>query len=245
MLQTTPASSTEDVRRFFDQFADQNFERHGHPDRLLRYRTRLLDRYANLKEQDIVLDIGCGNGNHLYALDGKFNQGIGVDLSPGMVASAERSRHPFLKSGYRFYHDDAQELDSQADYSVDVAICVGALEHMLDKSAALQAAFRVLRKKGRFVCLTLNDQFIWYRKLAPALGLPTRHLATDQRLDTHTAHTLLQKAGFTHYEVSYWSFVPGGDMPATWSTVCHTLEGIGRFIAPQQLRGGLVLYGEK
>ena len=245
MLQTTPTHSLEDVRQFFDRFSEENFERHGRAGRLLKYRTRLLLRYASPQPDDTLLDLGCGNGNHLFALDGRFKEGIGVDLSAGMIASAQRAMPATLCSHYRFSTDDAHTLSSQPDASVDVVICVGALEHMPDKLAVLQSARRVLRNGGRFVCLTLNDEFLWYRRIAPALGYATHHLATDERLDWHRASLLLDLAGFRRFGVSHWAFVPGGDMPAGVARFCRALECIGRFIVPRHLRGGLILHAKK
>ena len=244
MLQTTPAESLEDVRLFFNRFSRENFERHGKEDRLLAYRMRLIEQYARIQAQETILDLGCGNGNHLFALDGLFEVGIGVDLSEGMIDAARIAKPANARSHYRFFTDDAHSLVNQAGDSVDVVICIGALEHMPNKPAVLQSVHRVLKRRGRFVCLTLNDEFVWYSKLAPAFGLATQHLASDRRLNTNEALALLENAGFHSIRVDYWSFTPRGDMPVAFAYLCRMLEVVGRFVAPRYLRGGLVLYGE-
>ncbi len=245
VLKPTEVSSIDDVRRFFDTFASYNIEQHGNASSLLNYRVSLLKKHADLKYSDDVLDIGCGNGHHLFALDGYMRSAIGVDLAPGMVEAAIKSQPTRSESKYRFFVDDAQTLSNIPDGSVDVVFCVGALEHMFDKLAVLNAVKRVLRKDGRFVCLTLNDRFVWYRKLAPYLGYATQHLSTDVRLDEHEAQMLLQKAGFRFSYQDYWTFIPRGDMPRRYAGLCRLFDAIGRAGFAHHLRGGLVLSAVK
>lgn len=242
-LKPTPAASIDDIRRFFDAFASFNVEQHGKAVSLLNYRVSLLKKFACFRYSDEVLDIGCGNGHHLFALDGYFRSATGIDISASMVHAARRSQAPALVSDYDFLVDDAHWLDEIPDASKDVVICVGALEHMPDKAAVLASVKRVLRPGGRFVCLTLNDRFVWYRKLAPRLGLETRHLSTDERLDKPEALSLLADIGFFAPRVSHWSFIPRGDMPPLYAHVCRLLDATGRLVFPNTLRGGLVLCG--
>lgn len=241
LLKPTPVSSVEDVRQFFDAFAPRNVEQHGHADKLLDYRVSLLVSHARLKPSDHVLDIGCGNGHHLFAMDGAFRSAIGVDLAPGMIQAAQYSIPADAHATYTFLVDDAHGLPQITEDTFDVVFCVGALEHMPDKQEVLQAVYRVLRKGGRFVCLTPNDQFLWYRWLAPRRGYETRHLSTDRRLKPAEARQLIRLAGFSHTKVDYWTFIPTGDMPRGYAIFCKTLDWIGHAFAPDSLRGGLVL----
>lgn len=245
ILKTTRVNSVEDVRKFFDAFSHHNVEQHGKAKALLDYRIRLLKKYAGFLLSDDVLDIGCGNGHHLYALDGSFRSGYGVDIAPGMVDAAYRHAPDGLKSRYSFQVDDAQTLESIPDGSMDVVLCIGALEHMFNKQAVIEAAYRVMKPAGRFVCLTLNDQFLWYRTLAPLMGYATQHLTTDQRLDKQEATLLMQNAGFRDINIDFWTFIPRGDMPRFYAGVCRVLDWTGHLIAPQFLRGGIVMAGVK
>ena len=245
LLKTTPARSIEDVRRFFDRFAAENYERHGAPARLLAYRVNLLKRYLRPAPHETVLDVGCGDGLHLFALDGEFGLGIGADLSPAMIDRATGAVPPAAASRYRFVVDDAHTLSTLDEDSIDAAFCVGALEHMPDKPAVFRAVHRVLRPGGRFVCLTPNDAFLWYRTIAPRLDIATEHLETDRRIDAVAARTLLADAGFEDPSVAYWSFVPAGDMPAPLALLGRALDAAGRLILPHHLRGGLVFIGKK
>ena len=238
----TPVDSIADVRAFFDRFAPRNTEQHGTADALLRYRVGLLKHYGRFTSNDTVLDLGCGDGNHLRMLASDIDSGIGIDVSPAMVQSARRAARALPNADHlSFQVDDARTLATISRNSVDCVICVGALEHMMDPGSVLHSVHRVLRPGGRFVALTLNGGYVWYRWVAPMLRIPTRHLETDRRLTAATAHTLLRRAGFARIALDYWTFVPRGDMPAGWPPVWDALDLLGRWLNCPALRGGLVL----
>lgn len=242
---TKHVQSREDIRQFFNRFAAHNVEHHGAAGRLLAYRLQIFDQFSKFSPLDTVLDVGCGNGKHLFALDGRIGQAIGIDFSTNMIARACSAVSPRLASAYSFRVDNAEQLSTIPDQSVDVVICSGALEHMLDKESVIHAIYRVLKRGGRFVCLTLNNEFVWYSRWAPALGLPTYHLSTDRRLDTAEADRLLRRAPFSAHGIQYWTFIPRGDMPAYCAIGCTLLDRIGRWGGARWLRSGMVLYAER
>lgn len=234
----TPADDKDDLRDFFDALAADPSERHGPADALLRHRLRILDRHAQPAPSDVVLDIGCGDGTHLRTLADRVGQGIGIDLSQKMIATArQHACHPDL----HFRVDDAETLATVPSGSVDKVICVGVLEHVLRPGRVLEQVARVLKPTGRFLALTLNGTYWWYR-LADRLGLPTRHLSTDRRLRPAEGRQILRENGLTP-EVGYWDFVPSGDLPPPLPVLCRFLDRIGRRTSDASFRGGLRLQG--
>ena len=234
----TPVATKTDVQTFFDELAADPDERHGPSESLLRHRLQILERHAQFDPSDVVLDLGCGDGTHLRALADCIGRGIGIDLSPQMVQVARReTRH----SSLCFRVGDAECLASVPSASVDTVLCVGVLEHLLRPARALQQVVRVLKPSGRFVALTLNGAHWWYR-LADRFRVPTRHLATDQRLAPARARRLLDESGLRP-DIGFWRFVPSGDLPRPLAALCHLLDGLGRRVAPASLRGGLRLVG--
>jgi ubiquinone/menaquinone biosynthesis C-methylase UbiE len=245
-LVTTQVNSRADVRDFFDNCARAYAERHGHPDLLLNYRIALIKQYARPRRDDVVLDVGCGNGHHLLALAGEIGRGIGVDLSQAMIEVAqERLRDSPWQGKLTFISDDGERLGTLAEDSIDLAMCVGAFEHLLKKSDALASAHRILKPRGRFFCLTINGGYCWYRALAPLFGLETKHLSTDKFLKRDELVRLLTVSGFRRIQVGYWTFIPKGDMPPVLGLVCQGLDMVGRILRINSLRGGLWVCARK
>jgi 2-polyprenyl-6-hydroxyphenyl methylase/3-demethylubiquinone-9 3-methyltransferase len=236
-----------DVRAFFDQHAASYAEQHGDPERLLADRLALVRREARLAPDDVVLDLGCGHGHHLLALAPEIARGIGVDLSPAMIelARARLAASPWADR-LRFEAGDAARLEGVvAADSVDLALCIGAFEHMLDKRAALASVHRVLRAGGRFFCLTPSGDYLWYRALAPLLGFATKHLSTDVFPTRDALTTLLVRAGFDHVRTGCWTFIPRGDMPPSIGRLLAGLDTVGRIAGLRALRGGLWVCASK
>jgi len=237
---TTPARSTADIQSFFDRCSSEYVEQHGDADQLLEYRLGLVRAHGGLRATDVVLDVGCGNGHHLLALAPELARGVGIDLSPGMigVARARLTGSPW-QHRVSFAVDDGERLSSIAPASIDLALCIGALEHMLDKPAVLASIHRVLAPGGRFFCLTPDGAHPWYRTIAPLLGFSTKHLSTDRFLTRADLSALLHQAGFTRAELGSWSFIPRGDMPPALAALLGGLDAVGRVARLDSLRGGL------
>jgi 2-polyprenyl-6-hydroxyphenyl methylase/3-demethylubiquinone-9 3-methyltransferase len=137
--------------------------------------------------------------------------------------------------------DDAEQLKGIADQSIDLAICIGAFEHMLDKRAVLASIHRVLKAGGCFCCLTLAADYVWYRTIAPALGFATKHLSSDRRLTRDEFSALLDQAGFHRIRFAAWTFIPRGDVSSLVASLLTVLDAVGRHGRLDSLRGGLSL----
>jgi SAM-dependent methyltransferase len=226
---------------FFNQRAVSYAETHGDADRLLEYRLELILQCC-AGRSGVLLEIGCGTAVHLAKLAPAFSRVIGADISPAMVDAAWRRVHT---SPYRdrieLRVDAAEELRTIDDASVDVVLCVGALEHMLDREQVVRQVSRVLKSGGVFVLLTPNGGYCWYALIAPLLGCPTRHLSTDRFLARWEAIGLLQFAGLRLIGWDFWTFIPKGDMPRWTGVILEVLDRIGRVCRLGACRGGLIL----
>ncbi|MBV9859175.1 MAG: methyltransferase domain-containing protein [Alphaproteobacteria bacterium] len=132
---------------------------------------RLLDRataeiVATLREwgllsrDRVVLDLGCGIGRMARAIAPEVHEVVGLDLSPGMVAEAER-RCRDLRN-VRFICGTGRDLAGVADASIDLVMAVDSFPYMvaIDPGLArrhVEEAARTLRRGG--VLLIVNYSY--------------------------------------------------------------------------------------
>lgn len=102
-----------------------------------------------------ALDVGCGVGRWSRLLASRGACVTGIDLSPTMIAEAERrAAASGLADRCRFLVQDSAALEIGASF--DLILCVTVLQHMLDIGAlrcALQRMARHLAPHGRLIVL--------------------------------------------------------------------------------------------
>jgi ubiquinone/menaquinone biosynthesis C-methylase UbiE len=244
-LKTHPITTSADVVDHFDRAAPGYEDTHGRADRLLAYRLAIIRRLlggGGAAPRGTLLEIGCGKAIHLIGLAGDFDRARGTDISAEMVKIARTDAATCAwAERIQLSVDPAEELRTVADASIDAVLCVGALEHMLDRPRVLAQVHRVLRLGGSFVCLTPNGDYWWYRLLAPLLRLETRHLSTDRFVTPPELDALVREAGMTPERLERWRFIPKGDLPPVVGVLLHGLDLIGAATGAGSLRGGLAM----
>ena len=95
----------------------------------------------------------------------------------------------------------AEELNGIADQSVDLAICIGAFEHMLDKRAMLASIYRKIG--ARFFCPDTGRRIRLVSDDSACVGVWNMHLSND-RILTLQESMLLDQAGFRRSRSVPW-----------------------------------------
>lgn len=98
-----------------------------------------------------VLECGCGTGWLSYFLAKRGYQCVGQDVSQEALDLARE--HPVFQSGetVRFECADFENMGDANQY--DAVIFYGSLYHAEDEQAAIDSAYRVLKKGGVFVSI--------------------------------------------------------------------------------------------
>ena len=106
---------------------------------------------ARLRSEDVVLDVGCGNGAYSAELCRRGHMGLvlGVDASVGMLVAAQQAA-PSAEVAVC----DAGALPL-VDGAASVVIAANMLYHVPEPAAAVSEFRRVLRPGGR-VLVVLN-----------------------------------------------------------------------------------------
>lgn len=98
---------------------------------------------ARVNDGESVLDVGCGNGRLLEAMDNKKINYLGVDNSEALINLAKEN-YPLEK----FLVADILNLDIITDNSFDYVFCLAVLQHIPSQELRLQA-LRQMRAKLR------------------------------------------------------------------------------------------------
>lgn len=116
-------------------------------------------RLLNIKEKEVLLDLGCGQGFFIEKISDKYsNIDIhGIDLSSKLLKLAEekfsKNKHIFLKQ------TDAINLSHIKDSSIDKVYSVLALQNMADVDGVIQEVKRVLKPNGRCLFVINHPSF--------------------------------------------------------------------------------------
>jgi len=151
------------------------------------YHQRLEDVYRSLVFPGLrVIEIGCGHGDLLGALEPSF--GVGVDFSGDMVRAAG-SRHPNL----HFIHADAHELP--LDEPFDIIILSDLVNDLWDVQTALLNLASVANRNTR-VIINLYSR-VWELPLAATEKLELARPTLNQNwLHVEDLSDLLELADF-------------------------------------------------
>jgi demethylmenaquinone methyltransferase/2-methoxy-6-polyprenyl-1,4-benzoquinol methylase len=134
-----------------------------------RLRRRLIRRLA-LQPGDGVLDVACGTGLNFPFIQediGPAGRLIGVDLTPAMLAKADRRVAAHSWSNVTLIEADAMAL--RLSEPVDAALCTLAIGLMPDPGAVVEAMVGTVRPGGRVLISDGRLVDRWYGPLANPL----------------------------------------------------------------------------
>ncbi len=94
-----------------------------------------------VKENQKILDVGCGNGRLLEAFLGRQIQYVGVDKNKQLLNYA-RKQYPY----YKFRQGDVLALGEIPEYNFDFVFCVALFHHLPGKELRIKA-LRQLKNK--------------------------------------------------------------------------------------------------
>lgn len=186
----------ERLAPYFDALAD-NWDRYKQRNPYYHHSERALFR-TFVPEGISVLEIGCATGDLLALL--RPERGLGLDLSPHMVARA-RQKYPQIE----FLAADGVFFDT--DTRFDCIVLNNVLEYVEDIQRLFDTCRRLLTPRGRLFLSAWNPRWASWLRLGARLGLGTPD--TQRRfLSELDVANLLQLNGFEVVHSTRRTFLP-------------------------------------
>ncbi len=151
------------ITEFFNRESAKRSRRRSHH----KYFYRLVENYLNFYVPDgaSVLVVGCGTGELLDKL--KPARGVGIDISPGMIAEAKKN---FPK--YEFLVQDVEAL--QLDEVFDVVIFSDVIGYLDDIQVAFDQVRQVCDENTRVMITYFNIFWQYPLRLTETLRMKMR-----------------------------------------------------------------------
>jgi 2-polyprenyl-3-methyl-5-hydroxy-6-metoxy-1,4-benzoquinol methylase len=123
---------------------------------------KLLLKYLNLFYWNNFLDLGCGDGSLLYALNKKnYLDGkkvYAIDLSENRINLVKKINKNFV-----CFVDDACNIKEIKDNNIDFIVSEQVIEHVEDDDAMAKEIYRILRLGGIIYLSTVFKKWYgWY-----------------------------------------------------------------------------------
>jgi ubiquinone/menaquinone biosynthesis C-methylase UbiE len=142
---------------------------------------------ANIKQRDVVLDLGSGAGFDVFLAAKKVGDKgrvIGVDITEEMVQRARNNAIKYKYNNVEFKLGDIEELPIKDNY-IDVIISNCVINLAPNKDRVFKESFRVLKKTGK---MYISDIVL--------LGKLTEKQKKDEGLLTGCVAGALQKEDY-------------------------------------------------
>ena len=158
------------------------------------YHNRLEQVYSSIIPPGLkILELGCGDGGLLAALNSSF--GVGIDLSAGMIQRASL-KHPNLL----FVQADAHALCFHGSF--DVVILSDLINELWDLQAVLREIQSVIHARTRIIINSYNRMWELPLRVTERLGLakPSLNLNWFTVDDVHNQFDLEGYESIRHWE---------------------------------------------
>jgi arsenite methyltransferase len=243
----------------------------GDPDRMNRMlsmlypvRDKVLSHF-DLKEDQTLLDVGCGDGLIAFGALEKF-AGCDVifsDISQNLLDHAETLAHQMnVEERCRFVRASADNLSVLEDISIEAVTTRSVLIYVSDKEKAFEEFYSVLKSGGqlsifepisRFSDLEPPDRFAGY-DIAPVMDVAQKIKDAYDRIqpsgtdpmgnfDERDLLRQAERAGFKEIHLEYQANIMPAEI-ADWSVILNTpwnpktpslAEAMGQALTPGEI----------
>ena len=173
-------------------------------------------RYFSIQPNDIVVDVGCGEGRHIIDAAIRYPiYALGLDLSQKDLQVAQQKMHdchlfaPLSQAS--FQQADATRLPF-ADNSIDKIICSEVLEHIPNYEGVLAELMRVLKPEG---LLAISVPRYWPEKICWVLS-EAYHQVEGGHIRIFNKNRLKKEIGAQGFQLTQTHYAHALHSPYWW-----------------------------
>jgi ubiquinone/menaquinone biosynthesis C-methylase UbiE len=133
-----------------------------HPKHLLNKNNSVWYRHL-LNRKSLILDLGCGSGQHGLGIARYVKKVIGIDHDPENLRIASQDAKNRKIKNIEFKAGNLEEKIELKDRLADGAILFDVLEHIHKRQKFLKEVYRVLKDKGFVLVVIPNNDTSWKR----------------------------------------------------------------------------------
>ncbi len=145
--------ATNSSNKVYNIMMDDYSQTQGYvPDADLGLGCGLPTQFAQIKQGDVVIDLGSGAGNDCFVArheTGPEGKVIGIDFTPEMIQKARKNAENLGFHNVEFRQGDIEHMPIN-DNLADVVVSNCVLNLVPDKPAVIREIFRVLKPGGHF-----------------------------------------------------------------------------------------------
>lgn len=108
--------------------------------------------FANIKQGDVVVDLGSGAGNDVFvarSIAGETGRVIGIDMTEEMIDKANKNKEKLGYKNIEFYLGEIENIPLESN-TTDVIISNCVLNLVPDKKKAFEEMYRINKPGGHF-----------------------------------------------------------------------------------------------
>ena len=192
-------------RRQLKDFYDSNYVSKLHLDEeKQKKRLKRLLKFINLEKDDLVLDVGCGNGLLLDYIADKLSFYFGVDFSEDFIKAAKKRQEENKIKNAEFVCKDINIFCKNFRNYFDKIFALDFVEHIYDEDfiEIFTSLHNSLKIGGKLYIHTPNGEYFleFLKKKNILLKQLPEHIAVKTAIESKT---LLEKVGFKNIKIVY------------------------------------------
>lgn len=123
-----------------------------------------------INKNDVVLDVGCGNGQRAIKIAKISAKVVGFDISTDNIDLADKEAKRQGVKNVNFYEGNAEKVFNEKNNSFDVVFICDVIEHLRNDNHVLSEIHRVLISNGKLLLVAPNIETGW-KKIQKKAGL--------------------------------------------------------------------------